>query len=94
MKSNNDKFLVTITTRLMDFEYVNHSLHRGHSLSQAEAIAKAFRGVFRSDSKDMEVHMDRGNSLAYEDIVTGEWHELIEVVRLSNDEYETLAKFI
>ena len=92
MKSNNDKFLVTITTRLMDFEYVTHSLHRCHT--EAEAIAKGFRGVFRSDSKDMEVHMDRGNSLAYEDIVTGEWHELIEVVRLSNEEYDTLAKFI
>jgi len=92
MKSNNDKFLVTITTRLMDFEYVTHSLNRCHT--EAEAIARGFRGVFRSDSKDMEVHMDRGNSLAYEDIVTGEWHELIEVVRLSNDEYETLAKFI
>ena len=92
MKSNNDKFLVTITTRLMDFEYVTHSLNRCHT--EAEAIARGFRGVFRSDSKDMEVHMDRGNSLAYEDIVTGEWHELIEVVRLSNEEYDTLAKFI
>tara|TARA_R110001632_G_scaffold43236_4_gene109478 strand:- start:614 stop:892 length:279 start_codon:yes stop_codon:yes gene_type:complete len=92
MKSNNDKFLVTITTRLMDFEYVTHSLNRCHT--EAEAIARGFRGVFRSDSKDMEVHMDRGNSLAYEDIVTGEWHELVEVVRLSNEEYQTLAKFI
>lgn len=92
MNTTNDKFIVAITTRLMDFEYVTHSLQRCRT--EAEAIAKAFRGVFRSDSKDMEVHMDRGNSLAYEDIVTGEWHELIEVVRLSNEEYDTLAKFI
>lgn len=92
MNTTNDKFIVTIITRLMDFEYVTHSLVRCHT--EAEAIAKGFRDVFRSDSKDMDVHMGRGSSLSYEDTVTGEWHELIEVVRLSNEEYKTLAKFI
>ena len=91
MKNKNNKFFVKIDTFNAGQTYTRVSIHQALSLS--EATGDALSDVFRSDPENIELDLTY-RELTYLDAKVGEYHRVIETVRLTESEYETLAKFI